>query len=203
MIDPLLALVSYLLGSIPAAYVVTRFLGVDVTTFGDRNIGAVNAYYATGKFWVFLTVLLFDAGKAFFTTYFFGPVYGFITTFGHIFSIFTFVLNGRIVSGAGTACILGFALAFDWRLVPIALAYSALYYLIMRPGGKVFDFFKVERGYTLGMVMLWATTATYALFFSPPKEKLLVLYALVLFVSIIYAYKLRYLLQKWNILSQE
>ena len=84
-LNPLLALGSYLLGAIPAAYIVTRALGKDVVHFGDRNIGAVNAYYATGKIWVFLLVLLFDAGKAFVTTYFLGPVYGLITVFGHIF----------------------------------------------------------------------------------------------------------------------
>ncbi len=190
-LNPLLALGSYLLGAIPAAYIVTRALGKDVVHFGDRNIGAVNAYYATGKIWVFLLVLLFDAGKAFVTTYFLGPVYGLITVFGHIFSVFTFMITRRIVSGAGTASTLGFALAFDWRLVPIGLFFAAIYYLAMRPGEKLFDFFKVERGYTAGIALLLATAATYALFFEAPFEKKALLYTLPLFVSLVYAYKLR------------
>ncbi len=200
MVDPLFALVSYILGAIPAAYVVTRALGVDISRFGDRNIGAVNAYYATGRLWVFLVVLLYDAGKAFVTTYFFGPIYGLITIFGHIFSVFTWIFLRRPVSGAGTASMIGFALAFDWRLVPIAIAFAAVYYLLMRPGGKLFDFFRVERGYTVGMVMLLATSSTYSLFFPAPFEKKAVLYAAALFVSAVYAYKLRTIYRNWGVL---
>jgi len=189
--DPLLALCSYLLGAVPAAHILTRAAGRDVLNFGDRNVGAVNAYYATGSVWVFLAVLLFDAGKAFVTTYFLGPVYGLITVFGHIFSVFTFILARRIVSGAGTASTIGFALAFDWRLVPLGLLFAVAYYLAMRPGGGFLDFFRVERGYTAGIALLLATAASYALFFDVPFERKVLVYVLALFVSLVYAYKLR------------
>ena len=188
--DAGLALLSYLLGSIPTAYIVARALGRDITRFGDRNIGATNAYFATGKAWVFLVVLLVDAGKVFIPTALLGPWYGFLAIVGHVFSIFTFLLTGRVVSGAGTAPIVGFALAYDWRLIPLALAYFAAYVVLMSPENP-WTFFKKERGYTGGIGMIWATTSTYQLFFGLRLE----LFTIALFVSLVYAYKLR---QVWR-----
>lgn len=55
-------LISYLIGSIPTAYILGKHLGTDVTKVGSRNIGTVNAWrlfgWKVGSF-----VLLFDALK--------------------------------------------------------------------------------------------------------------------------------------------
>lgn len=200
--DPIYAVASYLFGSIPFAYLLARLHGKDLTKFGDRNMGAANAYYATGKLWVGVLATFLDAFKAFLPAILWGPWYGVIAVFAHIFSIFGFLLTRRVIAGAGTASSIGFALAVDPKLVLLAAGIFAIYYLVLRPGGSLMDFFASERGYTAGMVMLWAT---YALashlgwIFGETADALL---AIVVFVSLVYAYKLRYLYRKWEILRK-
>src|SRR5258708_33757035 len=44
--------VAYLVGSIPAAYVVGRMVsGVDMRVAGEGNVGARNAYHVVGRGW--------------------------------------------------------------------------------------------------------------------------------------------------------
>ena len=59
-----LALAAYLLGSLPSAYLVVRFAkGPDLRTVESGNVGALNAFRATGLGWVAVVVLLMDVGK--------------------------------------------------------------------------------------------------------------------------------------------
>jgi glycerol-3-phosphate acyltransferase PlsY len=203
VIDFLLATLSYLFGSIPFAYILARLYGKDIANYGDRNIGATNAYYATGRLWVWIAAALLDALKSFLPAYFWGPWYGVIAVFGHIFSVFVWILLRRFVAGAGTASSIGFALAVNPWLIPLAFGIFAVYYLVMRPGGKLMDFFAAERGYTPGMVMLWATYTIAVQYGMITGEAVEAMFALVVFVSLTYAYKLRYLYQKWGILNQK
>ncbi len=54
---------SYLLGSIPSAYIVARIVkGVDIRSVGTGNMGAMNVFYKVG-FWPGLIVGITDAGK--------------------------------------------------------------------------------------------------------------------------------------------
>ncbi len=56
---------AYLLGSIPFAYIVTKYRkGIDIRTVGSHNMGAMNTFYTVG-FWWGLTVLLLDVAKGF------------------------------------------------------------------------------------------------------------------------------------------
>jgi glycerol-3-phosphate acyltransferase PlsY len=42
--------IAYLLGSIPTAYIITRFLtGKDIRKLGGGNVGALNVYNKVGK----------------------------------------------------------------------------------------------------------------------------------------------------------
>jgi glycerol-3-phosphate acyltransferase PlsY len=57
------AVVGYLCGAIPFAYLLTRAAtGEDLRTVGSGNVGATNALRRTG-WWVGLTALALDAGK--------------------------------------------------------------------------------------------------------------------------------------------
>jgi len=59
----LLVLLSYLLGSIPFAYIAGRvFKGIDIRNFGDGNVGAVNAYRGIGPA-AGVAVLIADVSK--------------------------------------------------------------------------------------------------------------------------------------------
>jgi len=59
----LMVLAGYLVGSIPAAYIITRWRrGVDIRQHGTGNVGAANALKLVGKRWS-LIVSIFDVGK--------------------------------------------------------------------------------------------------------------------------------------------
>src|ERR1700674_5078912 len=60
----LIALVGYLIGSIPSGYLVARTQGVDIREHGSRNIGATNVLRVMGKKWGYL-VFLCDSSKGF------------------------------------------------------------------------------------------------------------------------------------------
>jgi len=58
------AIVSYLLGCIPSAYMVGKaFKGVDIRQVGSHNMGAMNTFYTIG-FWPGMLVLATDVCKA-------------------------------------------------------------------------------------------------------------------------------------------
>ena len=57
------AIISYLLGCIPSAYMVGRaFKGVDIRQIGSHNMGAMNTFYTIG-FWPGMLVLAIDVSK--------------------------------------------------------------------------------------------------------------------------------------------
>ncbi len=58
----LIALLSYLMGSVPAGYIAGRFAGIDIRRVGSGNIGATNVLRALGKPYGY-AVFLFDFCK--------------------------------------------------------------------------------------------------------------------------------------------
>jgi acyl phosphate:glycerol-3-phosphate acyltransferase len=64
------ALASYLLGSVPTAYLVGRARGVDIRTIGSGNVGATNVFRSVSKTLGVLTFLA-DALKGFVPAMFF------------------------------------------------------------------------------------------------------------------------------------
>jgi glycerol-3-phosphate acyltransferase PlsY len=57
------AIISYLLGCIPSAYMVGKaFRGVDIRQVGSHNMGAMNTFYTIG-FWPGMLVLAIDVSK--------------------------------------------------------------------------------------------------------------------------------------------
>ena len=57
------AIVSYLLGCIPTAYLIGKaFKGVDIRQIGSHNMGAMNTFYTIG-FWPGIMVLATDISK--------------------------------------------------------------------------------------------------------------------------------------------
>lgn len=65
-------LISYLIGSIPTAYIFGRLLkGMDIRNFGSGNVGATNAFRVLGK-GAGITVLVLDILKGFLAVVFLG-----------------------------------------------------------------------------------------------------------------------------------
>ena len=64
MILLIIALFSYLIGSIPSGYLVAKSQGIDIRQHGSKNIGATNVLRVMGKKWGYL-VLFCDSFKGF------------------------------------------------------------------------------------------------------------------------------------------
>ena len=59
----LLSIAAYLLGSVPAAYLVAKWSrGIDIRQYGTGNVGASNVLSVTSK-WLAIPVTIFDIGK--------------------------------------------------------------------------------------------------------------------------------------------
>ena len=124
------ALIAYLIGSIPFAVIVSRAMGLpDPRTFGSHNPGATNVLRSGKKTAAALT-LLGDGAKGWIavalTEYVFAtavpPIYkmslvAVAVVVGHIFPVFL-----RLHGGKGVATALGVLLALDWRLAAGTLA---------------------------------------------------------------------------------
>ena len=132
------ALFSYLCGSIPFGLILTKiFTNKDVRKVGSGNIGATNVLRTGNKFLALLT-LFFDIAKGYFPVlitmkYFpeFTQVSCLICFLGHIFPIW---LNFK--GGKGVATYLGILLAlsyqlsflfiFTWIVIALIFKYSSL-----------------------------------------------------------------------------
>ena len=92
--------VSYLIGSIPSAYLVGRaFKGIDIRKVGSHNMGAMNTFYTIG-FWPGMLVLASDVCKGILAV-----------LLAYLIAIYLFVVAGNMVvpveMAAGIAVIAG------------------------------------------------------------------------------------------------
>lgn len=142
------AIISYLLGCIPSAYMVGRaFKGVDIRQIGSHNMGAMNTFYTIG-FWPGMLVLAIDVSKgmlaltlSYLTAIFLQVpanlvvpvemVAGIFVIAGHNFPVFLKFKGGK--GGATAIGILAFLLAWvnwvDIGSVKIPLPLGDLMYL--------------------------------------------------------------------------
>jgi len=108
----LIAIVCYLVGSFPTAYIVTKYIkNIDIRDFGSGNPGATNVFRIVGKLPGIITLLI-DFLKGFLPTLFvklqypkftlFVAICGVLTIVGHIFSVFLKFRGGKgIATGSG------------------------------------------------------------------------------------------------------
>jgi glycerol-3-phosphate acyltransferase PlsY len=138
MINFLVLLISYLLGSIPFGYLIGRKYNVDIRRHGSGNIGATNAFRVLGPE-VGLLVLFCDLAKGFLPVLIannlFGPMLGvgagLAVMIGHNWSVFLKFRGGRgVATGAGVLIALmpGVVLiAFViWLLIVLITGYVSL-----------------------------------------------------------------------------
>jgi glycerol-3-phosphate acyltransferase PlsY len=120
--DPLLiavAVLSYLLGSVPFGIVITRALGLgDLRKIGSGNIGATNVL-RTGNKGAALATLLLDAGKGGIAVMLARQVghedaaqlAALCSFLGHLYPVWLWFKGGK-----GVATFLGTMLVLDWRV---------------------------------------------------------------------------------------
>lgn len=142
---------SYLLGSISFAIIVTKlFSGNDIRSFGSGNAGATNVLRSQGKLPAILT-FIGDLAKSLLAAYIGGVLLrnlqllpqaaydieymtvvgrylaGLCCVLGHIFPVF-FGFRG----GKGVMTILGMTLILDWRTAVIGLSVFAIVVFVSR-----------------------------------------------------------------------
>ena len=113
----LIAIFSYMVGSISGGVVVGRLKNVDIRTKGSKAAGATNAFRTMGAIFA-LSVLIIDVYKGYFSTFyipylignetiFAKTIAGFSSILGHVFPVYFKFKGGK---GVGTA--LGTLFAF-------------------------------------------------------------------------------------------
>lgn len=128
----LLLLGSYLLGSVPAAYLATKWSrGIDIREYGSGNIGAANVL-AVGSKWASLVVIIFDLGKGILPVYiarlldlavYQQVMIGLTTIIGHNWPVFLGFNGGRgLLTTLGVVFILAPWLALISAVIAFAWA---------------------------------------------------------------------------------
>lgn len=141
-------LISYLIGSIPTAYILGRILkGIDIRKFGSGNVGATNALRVLGK-GAGITVLVLDILKGFIVVVFLGNlmatkitsisddilriILGLSCILGHNWTIFLGFKGGKGVATT-FGVLLGLALkinGLNWVVGSMILTWLAVFIVI-------------------------------------------------------------------------
>ena len=128
----LLTIAAYLVGSIPAAYLVARWRrGVDIRKYGSGNVGAANTLSVVGKRWS-IVVTIVDIGKGALMVWFAQlldfniasqATVGIASIIGHDWPVFL-----RFQGGRGVFTSLGIIAILNPWLGLIALVYPYLFF---------------------------------------------------------------------------
>lgn len=169
---PLAALLSYLLGSLPFAVIVSKIMGLqDPRTFGSKNPGATNVLRSGNKKAAILT-LLGDAFKGWLAVFLtqqaisnwgWAPallgISAFFAFLGHLYPVFLGFKGGKGVATAMGVILallpwLALATAATWLIIVYVSRYSSLAAII----SAVF----VPLYYLLGAKVVWPMNASIA-----------------------------------------
>src|SRR4030043_536161 len=105
------ALIGYLLGSIPTAYlVVKKFKGIDITQTGSKSVGAMNSFRATNSKIILVSVFVIDVAKGFICLFFFA--------LGFLFRKNVHFANFSATILTGAICISTADILFRWSTPP-------------------------------------------------------------------------------------
>ncbi|MFH1414314.1 MAG: glycerol-3-phosphate 1-O-acyltransferase PlsY [Candidatus Omnitrophota bacterium] len=179
--------VSYLIGSIPTAYIFGRIIkNIDIRKFGSGNVGATNALRVLGKR-AGVTVLFLDMLKGFFCVFIIGNtliprathtteetlliILGLSCVCGHIWTIFL-----RFNGGKGVATSLGVLLGLALKIIglKLILILSVLTWLAV---------FLSARIVSLASILTAAAIPIYTFLFT--EYKVLVLFTILLSAIVI------------------
>ena len=136
LIEILLLILSYILGSIPNALIISKSCkGIDIREHGSKNMGATNVLRVLGFKYaiiVFLldaikggfVILLFKVGIFSLDKYYHIPLltYGLFAVIGHLFPIFA-----KFKGGKGVACSAGIICSYS----PVVATPTLLVFLII------------------------------------------------------------------------
>lgn len=184
-------IISYLIGSIPTAYIFGRLLkGIDIRKFGSGNVGATNALRVLGK-GPGITVLILDMLKGFVVVVFLGNllapqvpslpdellrvILGTSCICGHNWTIFL-----RFKGGKGIASTFGVLLGLSVKIpgLKLVLGLVILTWLIV---------FIISRVVSLASVLCGIALPIYTIVFK--QSNLLIYLSLLLCIFVILRHK--------------
>jgi len=158
------AIVSYLLGSIPAGYLAGRLAGIDIRNAGSGNIGATNVTRVLGK-WRGCAVFIFDFAKGTLAvlvsislsqniqakpvspeTY--GIVGAFFSVLGHTFPVWLGLNGGKGVATSAGAL---------FGLMPLAVLIAGLVWVLIFEVTRYVSLASVTAAVTLPVAVLVLT----------------------------------------------
>lgn len=123
------AILGYLIGSFPTAYVITKKVyGFDIREKGSGNVGTLNSYEVTNSIKIGIIVLIIDFLKGFGATFLsrtlFGDTFSIISTslffavLSHCFSPWLNFKGGRgLATAAGGSILISPIILFLWLLL--------------------------------------------------------------------------------------
>lgn len=167
---------SYLLGSIPSAYLAGRFgKKVDIRDIGSRNMGAMNTFYSIGIV-AGLLVLLVDIGKGTLAVYFTGLIFGIenqpvtlmqyvagiVVVLGHNFPVWLKFRGGK----GGATCIGVLA-----RMIPWGCPYYLGLFLLLTA---------ITKFPTLSYAVSFILFPIISVFYYPQSQPWLAIYAVAI-----------------------
>ena len=131
IINLLIALFSYLLGSLPFALIIVRLTsGKDVRKEGSGNVGAMNSFDVTKKKWIGILVLILDVLKGVVAVLFARmigdgfpaiAIAAIFSVLGHNFSIYIKFRGGRgLATAAGAFIMINPLIVIFWILMYFA-----------------------------------------------------------------------------------
>ena len=164
-------LLSYLLGSIPTAFLVGKKIkGIDIRQYGSGNVGATNVFRVVGRKWG-IGVLVFDLFKGFivagwlprffvtsgaerFTA---GLLFGIAAILGHTWSVWL-----KFRGGKGVATSAGVAMA----LVPLAASITVLTWVLIFTFTRYVSLASLIAAcvFPLGVILLYRAAPFFATF---------------------------------------
>jgi len=183
-------IISYLIGSIPTAYLFGRALkGIDIRNFGSGNVGATNALRVLGK-WPGITVLILDILKGFCVVFFLASIlaqkitnistatlcvlFGASCICGHIWTVFL-----KFKGGKGVATMLGVFLGLSLKVVgPQFIIAVLLTWLLV---------FLITKIVSISSIVTSISIPIYLILFC--QSKILVIFAVLLSILIIIRHK--------------
>jgi glycerol-3-phosphate acyltransferase PlsY len=178
--------ISYLIGSIPTAYIFVRWLkGADIRKIGSGNVGATNALRILGK-GPGLLVLALDIFKGFIAVFFLGNLIapkvqavpgealrillGLSCISGHNWTIFL-----KFRGGKGVATTLGALLALAIQISPLRLILA----LMILTWLLIFLFFRIV---SLASVLAGIALPIYAIIFKQSAPLIFSAFVLCVFI---------------------
>jgi glycerol-3-phosphate acyltransferase PlsY len=138
-------ILSYLLGSFPTAYLMTKkFAGKDVRKEESKNVGALNVLRVTGKPLPFLLTVIIDIGKGAFSVLI--PqrfplgnldvnlaitLAAFGVVLGHCFSAYFKMREGKFSGGKAQASLIGVLAVLNFKELLLPWAIIAIIYILV------------------------------------------------------------------------